>query len=196
MKNMIFVTVAAALLLVVVFQSEEPKQPQNKPAKTHSGLLAQAPTAKSLNDQINKHLHDLELKKNLNKMNAQIEWEDSYSELSATDSAEQEALPKHLDANVYDPASKVYEDLNPNEKGIRTVLPSERIQSKIANRRWVKEYDHEMRREYVYAFIDNMRRDGYEVRINENLEVVNVLKLRTPSSSVDQAIEKNFAFSR
>lgn len=183
---MVLTAVMVVLLLAVIFQSKEPKQP---PA------AASSPTAKNLNDQINKHLHDLELKKSFNKMSAQLEWEDSYSELPS-ETMKDEELPKHLDANVYDPASKVYADLNPDQKGIRTVLPSERIQSKIANRGWVKEYDHEIRKEYVYAFIDNMRRDGYDVRINDNLEVVSVQKMRAPPVNLDQAIEKSFAFSR
>lgn len=185
MKNKLLLVAAVALVLVVVFQSEDKKE-----VKASSPASVSVPSAKALNEVINRHMQDFELKKDIKRMHAELEWEDNQAKMPSAIPEEGEK-PQVMDASVYDHASKVYADLNPDEKGIRTVLPSERIQSKLANRQWLKEYDQETRRQYIYAFIDNMRKDGFNVKLNNNLEVVGVERFRPSTLNLDQVIEKN-----
>lgn len=194
MKNILLVTASALLIMMVFYwDSSSQKQEAVRPAKVAAvSKQPTVPSAKALNEQINKHLQEMELKKSFNQMSAELEWDYSRSALpSEMPNSEDENQPQVLDTSVQDAASKVYADLNPDEKGMRTVLPAERIQSRIAHRQWTKEYDQSLRREYVHAFVDNMRNDGFQVKINEDLEVVAVEKKNFPKTmNLDQAIEK------
>lgn len=165
--------------------------------KSLSSMRPQPAVSKSLNDRVNKHLQDLELKKSFNQMSAQLAWDQAQTDLADGLPLEEDEA-QVVDIHVNDPSQKVYADLNPEEKGIRTVLPSERIQSRIAHKDWLKDYDHEVRREYVHAFVDNAQKDGYNVKINDKLEVVAVEKKRViaPSMSLDQVIDKSASVPR
>jgi hypothetical protein len=80
-----------------------------------------------------------------------------------------------------------YRDLNrhPKEygniKSPHSVIQNERAaqESEERNKRAAKE-------EYVRQFIENARRGGYLVKVNADLVVVSVQKLRTPGSQFDQ----------
>lgn len=185
MKNTLLLG-AAGLALLMVFHFSQPAQV----AVASSSVKPVMPTPKSLNDQINKHMQDMEVKKSFSRITAELAWEDAQVDMPETLPSE-DPQAQVLDVSVQDTASRVYADLNPDAKGIRSALPSEKIQSKIAHKEWTKEYDHSLRKEYVHAFMDNMEKDGYQIKLNENLEVVAVEKKRKVINvNIDQAVEK------
>ncbi|MCB0391704.1 MAG: hypothetical protein KDD58_10440 [Bdellovibrionales bacterium] len=53
----------------------------------------------------------------------------------------------------------------------------DRIETHIANERFMKEYNEKYEKEFVKQFVENMNNAGYEVLINDNLQVVRVRKL-------------------
>jgi hypothetical protein len=56
----------------------------------------------------------------------------------------------------------------------RALTPAERISEKIARDEWAIEYDQEYQEYYTKAFIENARRDGLDIRLNKNLDVVDL----------------------
>lgn len=56
----------------------------------------------------------------------------------------------------------------------------DRIESRIAQQDYLKDYDGKYKKEFVNQFMNNMEEAGYDVQINDNLEVVRVRKIPRP----------------
>jgi hypothetical protein len=73
------------------------------------------------------------------------------------------------------------------EKGInrhnfqrRRPSAQDKIEMQIAQEQYVEDYDRKLQRAYVNKFIENMEKSGYEVKINDQLQVVRVKKIQSP----------------
>lgn len=96
-----------------------------------------------------------------------------------------------------DTADRVYEDLNLNSKTFTEQTPDEKINARLANRRWVNELEKRERITFVKNFIKSAYDRGYEVEINENLVVVGVKRVsQTKKLNIDQIMDKIAAKQR
>jgi hypothetical protein len=57
------------------------------------------------------------------------------------------------------------------------VTPEERINTALANKKWIRDYEQHQTQEYVRQFIENARTQGYEVKLNDRLEVVEINRI-------------------
>lgn len=57
----------------------------------------------------------------------------------------------------------------------RVLDPSEIVERRIARDQVMAEYDKKYRKEYIEAFLQNAREQGLDVRLNKDLEVVDIL---------------------
>ena len=83
-----------------------------------------------------------------------------------------------------DPKEKKYlneaelnEQLNPKKQQGRMTV-AERIQQELFNQDFAASYDDSYKRKYAEQFIENARRGGFEVRLDQNFKVIGVTKLR------------------
>jgi hypothetical protein len=66
--------------------------------------------------------------------------------------------------------------------------PDQRISSKVERDAWIRDYEKRQKATYVREFIENARRNGVDVQLNENLDVVGLQRfdvekpLRFPQS--------------
>jgi hypothetical protein len=72
---------------------------------------------------------------------------------------------------------QVLEDLVPADRYAYEGHPDVKIQALLARRKFVNEYDRSIREEYVRQFLENARREGYAIQLNDQLEVVRVQRL-------------------
>ena len=128
--------------------------------------------------QINKHLQYVEKQKELNQMDAQLQ---NYEMEREIDPRRTQALVAPSDDNYErlkeDQQEKsVYEDLRggPQKSFDTPMTPEERINANIAMRKWMTDYQEHQTQQYVQEFIDNARKQGLEVKINNRLEVVDI----------------------
>lgn len=56
-------------------------------------------------------------------------------------------------------------------------LPDEKVNLALLHRKWLSDYDKRLNKQYVEAFIANARDAGYNVLLNDNLEVVGVKRI-------------------
>ncbi len=76
-----------------------------------------------------------------------------------------------------------FEDLNRYKKELNTEKPDNVIQAQLRDQDRQREYEKAYREAYAKQFIENARRAGYDVRLNDDMVVVSVRPIRNPSSS-------------
>lgn len=82
-----------------------------------------------------------------------------------------------------DYAQKIANDLkvsDPHSEVDFPNLPEDRLNQKIKLRQWVREYDQDYKRRYVDAFIENARKGGFAVQLNDDLQVIGVKRIARP----------------
>ena len=86
--------------------------------------------------------------------------------------------PSNLDLSQDRRESQVLNDLKRNEKQTDYVSPDSLIQSQLSASGEQSKYEQEYRKEYSRQFIENARKAGYEVVVNENYVVTSVKKIK------------------
>lgn len=146
----------------------EPKVPQVQYDVDHHRSL----------QRVNKHLQYLEKKAELERLNAEIQNYEMAHKINPREVLPPDLRPSQLEYERLEEdnqAEKIYEDLRGSSRSYDTPLtPEERINSALAMRRWAKDYEQHQTAEYVKEFIENARAQGYEVKLNDQLEVVEI----------------------
>lgn len=99
-------------------------------------------------------------------------------------------------------ANKVNKDLSViDESGaLRTASPEYSISKEVADDLYMDQRDYETQQAYIEAFLANARQAGFEVELNENLDVVGVKKiikrepLRFPQSDASRSSKVTGSF--
>lgn len=133
----------------------------------------------------------------LERVNAHLQYIEQQAELRELEARNKIPEPKEIDASSINPfpqfdgteyqrfkeddqAQRIYEDLHGSSKNFDTPLtPKERINAALANKRWLQDYEENQKNEYIRKFIENARSQGYEVELNDQLEVVNIREIPT-----------------
>lgn len=77
--------------------------------------------------------------------------------------------------------SAAYQDLNRDSKELNYESPNAVIQGQLYDQQKGAQYEHEYKKEYTRQFVENARRNGYAVTVNENFVVTKVAPIRRPS---------------
>lgn len=101
-----------------------------------------------------------------------------------------------IDPKVYDGSEDVYEDIFGDQSAYDVHLnPSQRIEAKLQRMKMLDRYDYQQKLAYIEAFVKNAYEQGYQVDINEDLEVTRVKKITTDepyrgSASLDKLLDR------
>lgn len=82
-------------------------------------------------------------------------------------------------------ANQVVEDLEKESKektGSQYKTPEQELLSEMAYNEWLREYDEAYSNQFVEKFLDNARKEGYTIQLNEDLEVIKIEKIRMPKA--------------
>ncbi len=92
-----------------------------------------------------------------------------------------------------DNLERVYRDIYGESSGYTPpVLPFERINSILHQRSWNLAYEKEERRQFILKFVENLAQAGYDVVLNEDLEVVSLRPIRKPRVSLDEVLARHY----
>jgi hypothetical protein len=95
----------------------------------------------------------------------------------------------HLDQD--DTSERLYNDLDTHPAQATDWLPDDRINARLAKRKWVNDTERAERIQFVRNFIRSAYDRGYEVEIDQNLVVVGVHKITGRRHiDIDQVMDK------
>lgn len=75
--------------------------------------------------------------------------------------------------------NQIYEDIS-RPRGPQHQTYEDRVDSVLATRQWMSDYDRHLRDKYVQEVVARARQAGYELKINDRLEVVAVREVGVP----------------
>ncbi|NJL23817.1 MAG: hypothetical protein HC902_00615 [Calothrix sp. SM1_5_4] len=142
---------------------------------------------------ITRHMQESTLKEELLRRERQI----ANERVPVRDLDEVPVMPEQDPSRIYglqfdqeDSADQVYRDLQ-NDNSPAENLPSDRINARLANRKWVNEVERAERIQFVRNFIRAAYERGYEVELDQNLVVVRVKKIDgVRKINIEQVIDK------
>lgn len=71
----------------------------------------------------------------------------------------------------------VYEETKGEDPMDLSDLPQEKIDARLLHHKWLNDYNKRLDRQYVDIFLANARAAGFEVLLNENLDVVRIQRI-------------------
>jgi len=145
--------------------------------------------------KLTQFLQDSQRKKELLNMRVQVE----------NSEASLEGLPDYVDPRFQDRAvlrpmgveldsdpsmDRIYEDLYGGNRSTTSVSPEDRISAQLAQKKWLYKFELEERKMYIQNFIAAAKEAGYDIKVDENLIVTQVIPLTTrPKVPLDKVLE-------
>lgn len=147
------------------------------PTRKHgpAATSASSPEAEAL---VNKHLFLTSQDKYLREK--KIDAENSYLAPQIGDSIWPVVVPKKdlgIDHSPDRNENSAFQDLNRYPKEYRGTNPDQVIQGQLVDEDLIRKTEWEDRKEYARQFVENARRNGYLIRLNEDLVVIGVSPL-------------------
>lgn len=168
------------------------------PAKTESTTLASVqPTAKpKLPPNVDKYYNETEIKREMMVHQSEIQnynfkatAQDTEGGMDYLSAPDDKNLGVSMDTE--DPSASVFADLNENNNGVEEMSPADRINARLANRKWINENDRRERVAALAAIIKNAYDQGYELQINQNLVVTGVKRINNNRPiNINQALDR------
>lgn len=153
-------------------------------AKTSDSQLRRRPSlwkssADKINNMVDRQMQDAAKKSELTSERTALDnqrWAPQINdnEIPAFHSGPLNQNDDYLHEQPEDRFSKVYEDVSDPKSPDYRGNPVTRIDSIMERRRFLNEYQRKQREEYVRQVIENAKKDGYNISINNQLEVVSV----------------------
>jgi hypothetical protein len=85
-----------------------------------------------------------------------------------------------------------FNDLNRYPKQLNYNNPEQVIQGQLQDQQRQKAYDESYRQEYARQFIENARKHGYQVKLNDDLVVVSVAPIVQPTFQVPTQLPSSY----
>lgn len=87
-------------------------------------------------------------------------------------------------------AERIYEDLYGEKSTYADGTPEERINARLANRKWLNEVERAERLHFVKAFIRQAYDRGFEVELDQNLVVIGVKRIGAKKVNIDEVLNR------
>ena len=154
--------------------------------------IAKSP-AKSdrLSASVTRHLYDTHLMEQMRKRKSLLE----NQAMAPRKGNEYAILPEAdhsygVQMDQEDTAERLYRELNAERPAVSDNI-EEKINSRLANRKWLNEMERAERIHFVRNFIRQAYDRGYEVTLDQNLIVTGVKKITSPKSvNIDQVLDR------
>ncbi|MCB0411192.1 MAG: hypothetical protein KDD22_01615 [Bdellovibrionales bacterium] len=159
-----------ALILGFNFRAQPSLQNSSKSSDSRQKVL----------NKINHYLQFADKKSELDQMRVEVQNHEESEPISSADQAKVEkvnlgSLSAYRPVAPETNAKSVYEDLHGPANSFEAPLtPRDRIEASLARREWVSDYQRHQANEYVEQFVANAKAQGYEVKLNDQMEVVEI----------------------
>lgn len=147
-----------------------------------------------INDSVNRHLQDSEIKTAMMRHTREMEnmqFRNARNEPNDADVSNLQENPSfgaHLESDGA--AERVFEDLASDAVPVEPLV-SDRINSRLANRKWLAEQERAEKIQFITSFVRSAYDRGYEVDIDQNLIVVGVHPVSTKRTlNINQVIDR------
>lgn len=159
-----------------------------------SGKLKEAFQQTPSEKRLTQYLQDAQKKSELQSLKVKVENTKALNEdlptflPLETEKSDRRALGVELES---DPAmDQVYEDLQLDQSTGQWLSPEQRISARLAERKWLYNYEKEEKKTFIRNFIKAAREAGYDIKIDENLIVTRVKVITSrPKIPLDKVIE-------
>ena len=115
---------------------------------------------------------------------------DIHGDVDVTSTSPEAARSYGVSLDSENTADRLYEELNERPVQNTDNTPDARINAMLEKNKWLNQQEHQERVQYVRNFIKTAYDRGYEVDLDQNLQVVGVRPIANRRISLDQAIEK------
>jgi hypothetical protein len=103
-----------------------------------------------------------------------------------------ESQPIPLQLNSEGDAARVYRETIENKRDDRALTPDQRLTNKINRDEWERDYREAYEREYVRQYVENARKAGYSITLNEKGEIIQVIEIgKNEAVRFPQAVEQS-----
>lgn len=148
-----------------------------------------------INESISRHMQDAELQSEMLMRAREIENERFRTASLEPNLQQITTLPDTKEFGVRfdsdESVERINEDLNPDFTPSMATLPVDRINSRLANRKWVNQMERAEKIQFLTAFVRSAYEHGYEVEIDANLIVVGVKRVdNTRTLNINQVIDR------
>lgn len=155
------------------------------------------------NKKLTRYLQDGQKKAELQSLEVQVEnlrAFNSTGELPAFLPLDEEKPEDQRNLGVElepDPSmDRIYDELYGASPGGKWMSPEERISARLAEKKWLYNYEKEEKKMYIRNFIEAAREAGYDIQINDDLIVTQVKPITSrPKIPLDKVIE-NLQFAK
>ncbi|MGE3758491.1 MAG: hypothetical protein AB7H97_12085 [Pseudobdellovibrionaceae bacterium] len=164
-------------VLVGTYALHENKQQvvRKSPSQQRSALMTRTPKE----ERVNLHLRMMEQAKVTARHRVERENRKTAPEIGEGYQPDDKSY-WHLDMQPDDVSVRVYNDIKRESKTWET--PDGQIQEYLADEEKRKAYEQAYREEFVRAYKENARRQGYNVKISKDYVIEEVTPIRNPSS--------------
>lgn len=194
--------VSLVLLGMLPFLPKPTQAAKSAPvAQRRAAAVPRFPVAQSLsrtNEVVSRYMQDAEMKHQMMVRNRELENVQFRNSLNEPDAAADAlSLPDNatgmgVQMDADQSAERVYDDLNDSPVTMDgDLLPADRINARLANRKWVGEMERNQRIQFVRNYVRAAYDRGYEVEIDQNLVVVGLRKLNEVRPlTINQVIDR------
>lgn len=146
-------------------------------------------------DPVNRHLRETQLEQDM--LMRRNELQNQKLDGARVEGDEmQSSLPRSLNMPGVQldgdgSAERIYEDLNDPTLSESEASITDKINSRLATRKWVNEFERRERVQFISNFIRSAKANGLEVDIDQNLVVVGVRAVNTNTKvNVDEILDR------
>lgn len=182
-------TLAAGLWIFLMIPTQTPSVPAAE-KRTISSLEPKEEAHTRISASVERHLRESVLREEMIKRRLQIENSHMPTEIASPEVSLEAQRPEPLMAQEKT-HEQVFKDLDLNSQSYSDRSPDDRINARLANRKWLNEVERSERINFVRNFIRSAYDRGYEVTLNENLVVVGVRKIKKDRAvTIDQIMDR------
>ena len=144
--------------------------------------------------KINRLVEDVKVKEDFLRQQRLLEnlksKDTGAGDVDPTATAPEQARSFGVQLDSENTADQMYSQLNERPVVTNDNTPDSRINAMLEKNKWLNQQEREERRQYVRNFIKTAYDRGYEVELDQNLQVMGVRPITNRRISLDQAIEK------
>ncbi len=150
--------------------------------------LAPLKAQEQVSEKVNSHLGISDKIKEIKEQNEKVRQILEASPMSSNNGIPRKQETIQVDLSPDANEKNAFNDLQKNKKDLNFVSPRNEILMRLADKQALKKMERAYNQEYVRQFIENARKDGVEIQLNQNNEIVSVKRI--PSSFKANAINK------
>jgi hypothetical protein len=153
--------------------------PEKKPQTGEGNLI----NAKAFEAKVNKHLFDTSQKMEMSREKMELEMKD-LARKGVRPIQEQPEAPKDIDLSTDPRAETLLRELGRDVKAAGDpTSPNDLIQAELFEEQQLQDYSEEYKREYAHKFVENAKKAGYLVQLNDQYKVISVTPIRKPAQN-------------